>query len=115
MRTMGQPTRWDIEFYQDAHGRYPVREWLLTLDEKERARVARTIQLLETNGLRLSTPHTKHVQGKIWELRISSGRRDYRVFYCAASGRRFILLHAFLKKNAQDAQERNRDRRTPID
>ena len=38
------------------------------------------------------------VRGKLWELRIQSGRNIYRIFYFAHTGRRFVLLHTFQKK-----------------
>lgn len=43
-------------------------------------------------------PYTRHLMGKLWELRVASGRRDYRVLYAAVLGRRFILLYTFSKK-----------------
>ncbi len=93
-----QTSLWNIEFYQDAQGKYPVREWLLELDLKRRLRVARTVQLLENYGPRLTMPHCRHLRGKIWELRTSFGRHDYRVLYFAAIGHKFVLLHSFAKK-----------------
>ena len=51
-------------------------------------------------------PYSRHVSGKIWELRVAAGRRDYRVLYFAFVGRRFVLLHAFAKQTARTpAQE----------
>ena len=43
-------------------------------------------------------PHCRHLRGKIFELRIAAGKRDYRVLYIATAGQRFILLHAFSKQ-----------------
>jgi len=43
-------------------------------------------------------PYVKHLRGKLWELRVRAGRRAYRIIYFAYVGRRFILLHGFLKK-----------------
>jgi phage-related protein len=43
-------------------------------------------------------PHARHERGKLWELRITVGRRDYRVLYAAVTGRTFILLHGFAKQ-----------------
>ncbi|MBM4465769.1 MAG: type II toxin-antitoxin system RelE/ParE family toxin [Chloroflexi bacterium] len=49
-------------------------------------------------NLQLGLPYVKHLEGKLWELRIRAGRKAYRVIYFAFTGQRFILLHAFLKK-----------------
>ena len=46
----------------------------------------------------MGMPYVRHLTGKLWELRISSGRLDYRLLYFAHTGRRFVLLHAFSKK-----------------
>jgi phage-related protein len=96
-----QPSEWVIEFYQDERGRRPVEAWLAALDLKSRARVVRVFDLLKLYGTLLGMPYSRHVRGKIFELRIAAGRRDYRVLYVAWVGKRFILLHAFAKETAK--------------
>ena len=99
---MNRPlTQWAIEFYQDVRGHRPVEAWLDRLEVKDRARVRRTTELLATHGTQLGMPYSRHVRGKIWELRIAAGRRDYRVLYFAFVGQRFVLLHAFAKQTAK--------------
>lgn len=88
---------WHIEIYKDAQGRQPVVEWLESLGVKHEARVRQTIGLLATFGLTLAEPYCRHLRGKIWELRTSVGRLEYRVLYFAATGRTFVLLHGFTK------------------
>ena len=96
-----QPPQWVIEFYQDVRQQRPVEGWLDELDAKDRARVYRSTTLLATYGTQLGMPYSRHVRGKIWELRIAAGRRDYRVLYFAWVGQRFVLLHAFAKQTAK--------------
>ncbi len=96
-----QPPRWVIEFYQDAHTHRPIEAWLDGLNVKDRARVRRTLNLLADHGTQLGVPYSRHLRGKMWELRVSAGRRDYRVLYFAFVGRRFVLLHAFAKQTAK--------------
>jgi phage-related protein len=93
-----QPAQWVIEFYQDARSRRPVENWLDDQDAKTVARVHHTFNLLREHGTQLGMPHSRHVRGKIWELRIAVGRRDYRMLYFAWVGKRFVLLHAFAKQ-----------------
>jgi phage-related protein len=96
---VSMPTdEWKIVGYQDARGRRPVNEFLDALPAGDRARVVRTIELLKTYGVELGMPYSRHLTGKLWELRVSSGRLDYRVLYFAHTSRRFVLLHAFSKK-----------------
>jgi phage-related protein len=89
---------WVIVSYQDGRGRRPVNEFLDALPPRDRARVVRTIELLKTYGTELGMPYVRHLTGKLWELRVSSGRLAYRVLYFAHTGRRLVLLHAFSKK-----------------
>lgn len=89
---------WTVENYIDAQGRSLVEEFLNQLPASDRARIDQTIGLLEEFGLQLGTPYVKHLEGKLWELRVPAGRRAYRAIYFAFTGQRFVLLHAFLKK-----------------
>ena len=89
---------WTVENYIDARGRSPVEEFLNRLPASDRARIDQTIVLLEKFGLQLGPPYVKHLEGKLWELRVRAGRKAYRITYFAFTGQRFILLHAFLKK-----------------
>lgn len=90
--------KWLIEFYKDAQDCIPVNEWLKTLEPRAKAKVFRRIELLKQFGTQLGEPYCKHLRGKIWELRTSFGRLEYRVLYFATGGRIFVLLHAFTKK-----------------
>jgi len=46
----------------------------------------------------LSEPYTKQVKGKIRELRVKDNRGAVGVLYFTFTGKRFILLHGFMKK-----------------
>ncbi len=43
-------------------------------------------------------PLAKHIQGKLYELRVESQANAYRVLYFTFTGRRIVLLHGFQKK-----------------
>ncbi len=94
---MPRAPQWKVLFYQDIRGRIPADEWIRKLDQSEQARIFRTIELLATYGVQLTMPYARHLRGKLWELRIAAGRKDFRVLYAAIMGRKFILLHAFSK------------------
>ena len=98
MSAMADPSKWRVEFYQDARGIRPVEKWLSTLDPKTEARIRRTLRLLEDHGIRLGMPHSRHLRGKVWELRVAVGKQDYRILYFAVVEHKFILLHSFAKK-----------------
>ena len=89
---------WTVEIYTDARGNAPVSDFLDGLPRQHQGRLARTIDLLEQFGPQLGFPYTKHLRGKLWELRIRAGRGAHRIVYFAHLGQRFILLHGFLEK-----------------
>jgi len=90
---------WNIEYYQSESGRYPVVEFIESLDARSRAKIARTLDLLEEFGIDLGMPYARHLEKQLWELRIRHGRNRYRIIYFLATGQTFVLLHGFTKKS----------------
>jgi phage-related protein len=91
---MADPT-WVVDFYVDIRKDCPVKEFILTLQPKERAAVLHDIELLRTHGTDLTGPYVDHLGAGLWELR--SGRA--RIFYFLHIGRRFILLSGYYNKS----------------
>jgi phage-related protein len=89
---------WSIEYYQTENGKYPVEEFIESLEVKSQARIARTLDLLEEFGIELGMPYAKYLEKQLWELRIRFGRNRYRIIYFLPTGKTFILLHGFSKK-----------------
>ncbi|MDP3725409.1 MAG: type II toxin-antitoxin system RelE/ParE family toxin [Nanoarchaeota archaeon] len=88
---------YSVMFYENEHGRVPVREFLEKLSLKERAKILKYIEFLrEQNGI-LDEPYSRHIAGKIRELRVDFGRVGYRIFYFLFIKKKIILLHAFTK------------------
>ncbi|OGG67264.1 hypothetical protein A3I99_03350 [Candidatus Kaiserbacteria bacterium RIFCSPLOWO2_02_FULL_45_11b] len=86
-----------------------VETFLESLNEKEIAKVIRTIELLEEFGSDLGMPHSKHMSGGLLELRIR-GTREIRIFYCFHN-KQAVLLHACVKKTQKTLdKELNRAR-----
>lgn len=73
-----------------------VESFLESLDQKETAKVIRTIELLEEFGNDLGMPHSRHMSDGLLELRIR-GTREIRIFYCFHK-KQAVLLHACIKK-----------------
>jgi phage-related protein len=64
-----------------------------------RARLVRLTGLIERIGFQsLPRDTVKHLEGKLWELRIT--RRDgiSRAIYVTTAGRRVVILRVFIKK-----------------
>ena len=69
----------------------------LPLDMK--ARLTRIIDLIEDIGLeRLREPYVKHLEGKLWEMRVKGRDGIARAIYVTAHERRVIIVHVFRKK-----------------
>jgi phage-related protein len=64
-----------------------------------RARLARLAGVIEQVGFEgLSVDSVKHLDKKLWELRISGRDGISRAIYLTASGRRIVILRVFSKK-----------------
>ncbi len=86
--------RWTIDVLDET-----VQEELDRLPRDMRARLARIVDLIEELGLeRLREPYVKHLEGKLWEMRVKGKEGIARAIYVTAQGRRIVILHAFRKK-----------------
>lgn len=91
-----------VRFYQDRKtGGSPVLEYIKELSEKEEAKVLKYIEFLRVHKGYLDEPYSRHIRGKIRELRVDFGSNRNRILYFTFSKRTIILLHAFLKKAAK--------------
>ena len=65
-----------------------------------RARLLRLLETVEAVGLEaLRAPHVRHLDGKLWELRVRAEGGIARGIYVTAAGRRVVVLHVFAKKS----------------
>ena len=92
---------WEICYYETARGSYPIQEFIDRQNAKTKAKIARTIDMLEQFGILLGLPYAKHIEGDLWELRTRLENNRYRIIYFLSTGRNFILLHGFVKKTGK--------------
>lgn len=65
-----------------------------------RARFSRISMLIETNGLEnVREPHIKHLEGNLWEMRLTGRDGIARALYVTASGKRIVVVRVFTKKS----------------
>lgn len=43
-------------------------------------------------------PHIKHLEGPLWEMRVSGQNQTARAVYVTAIGKRVVIVHVFVKK-----------------
>jgi hypothetical protein len=77
-----------------------VRSWLAGLSDRDFGRVDFLVGLLAERAEDLGEPYTRHLGGKVRELRFQLLRQQTRVTYWLAPGRRVILLTVFRKTRA---------------
>ena len=64
-----------------------------------RARLVRLTELIEQIGFEaLPRDSVKHLEDKLWELRITGRDGISRAIYITATGRRMVILRVFIKK-----------------
>jgi len=85
---------WVVEFLSNA-----VEAELRGLPADMQARFFRIIELLESRGPeRVGEPHVKHLDGKLWKMRMTGRDGIARAVYMAVSGRRLLVARIFIKK-----------------
>lgn len=85
-------------FYEKADGQMPAKEFLLSLDYDMRAKMIRTLELLQKNGPALREPYSKELEDGIFELRAKHGTNISRLMYFYDDGRIILLTNGFVKK-----------------
>ena len=64
------------------------------LPKKERARILEALEEIEKYGFGAVKVRFRQIEGKLWELKIST----HRVFYVILSVEEMVLLHAYKKQ-----------------
>lgn len=88
----------EIIFYDKEDGTEPAKDFILSLDTKMRAKMFRTVELLQKNGNRLREPESKPIEDGIMELRAKVGSDISRVLYFFVVGHKVVLTNGFIKK-----------------
>jgi len=85
---------WTVETLNEA-----VDEEVESLPEDMRARLARVARLIEEKGVEaVGEPHVKHIEGRLWEMRLTGRSGISRALYVTAAGRRVVIVRVFIKK-----------------
>ena len=64
-----------------------------------RARLVRIANLIQEMGLEhVGEPHVRHVEGRLWEMRLKGRSGISRALYVAATGARVVIVRVFVKK-----------------
>jgi phage-related protein len=85
---------WRVEILNET-----VAAEVAALPTDMQARFLRLAERIASVGLEsLSEPHVKHLEGKLWEMRLTGRDGIARALYVTAIGRRIVVVRAFVKK-----------------
>ena len=85
---------WQVEILNET-----VAAEIAALPADMQARFRRLADRITSAGLEsLSDPHVRHLEGKLWELRLTGRDGIARALYVTAVGRRVVVVRAFVKK-----------------
>lgn len=90
--------KFKVEFYETADGQKPVEEFLISLDDKMRAKLVHMMELLEEKGTELRSPYTKPLNDGIFELRCRQSSNITRALFFFYIGGKIVVTNGFIKK-----------------
>jgi phage-related protein len=93
-----------VTFFKTFTGRSPVLEYLQGLGTAERARVFEALAQIERHGFNAIRVQFRQIEGKLWEIKVSS----QRILYVVIEREELVLLHAY-KKQGQKLPVKERD------
>jgi phage-related protein len=88
-----------VIYYTDSQGKSPVKSFLDSLSDRQKAKIFRIFMHIEEYGLSSIVPHIKKLKGNpLWEIRIL-GKDNIRILYATLDKGGIIILHGFIKKS----------------
>ncbi len=85
---------WSVEYLDEQ-----ARAEVYVLSDEARASFERIAGMIRSNGLeRMREPYVKHLEGKLWEMRLSGRDGIARSLYVTATSKRVVVVHSFVKK-----------------
>lgn len=85
---------WTVE-YLDERAKAEVEAF----PRDARSRFERIVGLIKTEGLhKMREPYVKHLEGKLWKMRLKGRDGIARSLYVTAIGKRVVVVHSFVKK-----------------
>ena len=89
-----------LKFYRDCvSGKNQVLEYIEGLSDKDQSKIFKYIDLLKRSNGYLDEPYSRHITGKIRELRVDFADHHHRLFYFLGPGKLIIILSSFLKNS----------------
>ena len=91
--------KYKIIFFIKSNGQEPIQEYLEKIPEKDKIKIIDYINKLSIHAEFRREPYSRHLDGKLRELKIDFSKNRHRVIYFFNVGKFIILLHVFTKKS----------------
>ncbi len=92
----------EVVFYKLEDGSKPAGQFINSIeDEKLRAKVIRSVKLLEEFGHDLEMPDSKHLEDGIFELRTKQSSNIARCLYFFTVGDKAVVTNGIIKKQTK--------------
>jgi phage-related protein len=95
----------ELKFFTTADGKKPPLDVIKSLEKPDRAKIFGCLESIELLGFDTPRVDFRHIEGKLWEIKIRTASGGYRIFYVAIQSRTLVLLHAY-KKQSQKAPDK---------
>ncbi|MDX2112192.1 MAG: type II toxin-antitoxin system RelE/ParE family toxin [Alphaproteobacteria bacterium] len=83
-----------------------VSSEIKALPEDMQAKFLRISDLIVSFGIQsLKEPYVKHLEGKVWEMRLKGKDGIARALYVAVTGKRIVVLRVFVKKTQKTPRD----------
>lgn len=91
--------KFPVNYWRNPSGKSPVEKYIDSIQNKEeRAEILSILNGIQENGMDAIGVEFRHIEGKLWELKMRIYSRQHRIFYVMLKGNNIVLLHAYLKK-----------------
>ena len=95
-----------VEFYKTVEGVKPAGQFINSIEDvKLRAKMIRTVKLLEEFGYELGMPDSRYLGDGIFELRCIQGNDIARCLYFFTVGDKAVVTNGFVKKTQKTPGE----------
>lgn len=94
--------RFNVNYWRNPSGKAPVEKYIDEIGNKEeRAELLSALKGIQEHGTDAIGVEFRHIEGKLWELKIRTHGNQHRIFYVVIKGNEMFLLHAYLKKTSK--------------
>jgi len=88
-----------IRFFANEKQRSPISSFISKLSIKDQAIIVSVLDDIQKNNFTAKGCKFRKIEGKLWEIKISTFSGGYRFFYVVIEEDIILILHAFKKKS----------------